>query len=287
MNLSEINNLPYRDNVCCVVFCGEKFLLLQNKSWSTDWWKFPQGGVNEGETLEQAAFRELKEETGSDDFKVVGTSKYFNIYDWNDESVKLADYRWRGQNQKYLLVEYLGSNDDSIILDSNETQAYKWVTINDLWSSIDHADKNFTNYKNTIEKVLREFDFIKEYSAGGIITKKVGNKKMVLLVEHLSGTFVFPKGHVKNGETFEDAAKREIYEEVGLKDVVIGKQLGVVKRISGKQINLFEVKVNNYHQTKNTDETYCWFDINEVASHLRYKEDKDFFLNIKDSLLPN
>ena len=152
------DNLPYRNNVCCVVFQGEYFLLLQGKGWSNDWWKFPQGGINSDETLEQAALRELKEETGANDFKIIGVSNNFNIYDWNDESVKLAGYRWRGQNQKYLLIEYFGSKD--INIDINETQGYKWVTISDLWYSIDHDDKNFTNYKNTIEKVLKEFNLL-------------------------------------------------------------------------------------------------------------------------------
>ena len=30
MNLSDINNLPYRNNVCCVIYKGEKFLLLDS-----------------------------------------------------------------------------------------------------------------------------------------------------------------------------------------------------------------------------------------------------------------
>ncbi|MDI3496530.1 MAG: putative (di)nucleoside polyphosphate hydrolase [Patescibacteria group bacterium] len=159
MNLSDINNLPYRNNVCCIVYSGEEFLLLQDKGWPINWWKFPQGGINVEETLEQAALRELKEETGSYDFKIIGISKNSNIYDWNDESVRLAGYRWRGQNQKYLLVEYFGEK-NNICLDVNETQSYNWVTLENLWSRIDHEDKNFTNYKNTIEKVLKEFNFI-------------------------------------------------------------------------------------------------------------------------------
>ena len=152
-------NLPYRDNVCCIVYSGEEFLLLQGRGWPINWWKFPQGGINKGETLEQAALRELKEETGSHDFKIIGTSKSLNIYDWNDESVGLAGYRWRGQNQKYLLVEYFGEK-NNINLNVNESQSYNWVKLKDLWLCIDHDDKNFKNYKNVIEKVLKEFNFI-------------------------------------------------------------------------------------------------------------------------------
>jgi putative (di)nucleoside polyphosphate hydrolase len=159
MTREKINNLPYRDNVACIVYKDNMFLLLQGKGWSTDWWKFPQGGINEGETIEQAAIRELKEETGSTSFEIKGVSRYSNIYDWNDESVRLADYRFRGQKQKYVLIKYLGKTED-IKLDTNETSSYKWVTLKDLWHNIDHNDKNFSNYKKTIEKVLEEFNFI-------------------------------------------------------------------------------------------------------------------------------
>ncbi len=160
MDTKEINELPYRNNICCVTFKGDKFLLIQNKSWPGHWWKFPQGGIDQGETLEEAGNRELQEELSTDKFKIKGKSINTNQYDWNDESVKLAGYRWRGQIQSYLLVEFLGDDND-IKINPEETQQYKWVTLEELWPSIDQDDKNFTNYKNTIEKVLQEFGIIK------------------------------------------------------------------------------------------------------------------------------
>ena len=110
--------------------------------------------------MEEAGSRELQEELGTNKFEIKGKSVNTNQYDWNNESVKLAGYRWRGQIQNYLLVEFLGDNND-IKINPEETQQYKWVTLEELWPSIDHDDKNFTNYKNTIEKVLQEFEIIK------------------------------------------------------------------------------------------------------------------------------
>lgn len=159
MNLpKDIKKLPYRDNVSCVVYKNNVFLLLQRKGWHSNWWKFPQGGIDTGEPIEAAAVRELKEEVGSDNFKVIGLSKNYNVYDWNDESVRLADYRWRGQNQRYLLIEYLGEEDE-ISLNPQEIEACEWVKLDDVWCKIDHNDENFCNYKETIKKVLREFNF--------------------------------------------------------------------------------------------------------------------------------
>ncbi len=45
------------------------FLILhRNKNWKG--WEFPKGGIEEGETPEQAVIRELKEETGLPNIKI-------------------------------------------------------------------------------------------------------------------------------------------------------------------------------------------------------------------------
>ena len=133
-----------------------------------------------------------------------------------------------------------------------------------------------------------------EYSAGGVITKKEGGRLLVLLVEHIDGTFVFPKGHIEQDETFEEAAKREIREEVGLENVVIGEKLGIIRRKPikqegkpAKEITMFRVEDKDYSHLQNSQESYSWFDLEEVDSHLRYEEDRLFFQSIRDSLRNN
>ncbi len=132
---------------------------------------------------------------------------------------------------------------------------------------------------------------MKEYSAGGIIIKIEGDKLMVLLVEHLAGSFVFPKGHIEIGETPAAAAKREISEEVGLNDIIVGKKLGVINRRAikslakpAKEITMFMIEVKNYSHHA-AQESYRWFELDDVTAHLRYEEDKLFFQSIKNSLL--
>ena len=55
-------NLPYRKNVSAIVFKDSEFLIVQNLGYKKNEWKFPSGGVEKGETEEQALLRELKEE---------------------------------------------------------------------------------------------------------------------------------------------------------------------------------------------------------------------------------
>ena len=51
-----------------VIVCNGEYLLLHYESGH---WDFPKGKIEEGETPEQAALRELKEETGIEDAEIL------------------------------------------------------------------------------------------------------------------------------------------------------------------------------------------------------------------------
>lgn len=156
MNQTDISQLPYRDNVSCVIFKDDKFLLIQLVDWQKNFWKFPQGGIETGETAEDAIQRELSEELGIEKYRIIGVSSHTNKYDWAEESVKLAGFRWRGQIQKFYVIEYLGAEEE-IKINREEVRDYKWADLDDLLVSINPGHKDFANYKDSIEKVLAEF----------------------------------------------------------------------------------------------------------------------------------
>ena len=58
-----IDEEGYRANVGIIV-CNNKKKVLWAKRANEDAWQFPQGGINEGESPNEAMFRELKEEVG-------------------------------------------------------------------------------------------------------------------------------------------------------------------------------------------------------------------------------
>ena len=151
--------LPYRDNVCCLLYQDELFLLVQLIGWPDSWWKFIQGGIEQGESVIEAATRELQEEAGIKDIKVITESQHKHQYDWSEDSVELAGYRWKGQIQRFLLVEYLGEKED-VQPNTKEVQQLRWMTAQDLLNSIDHDHPNFKGYRDSIEKVLSEFQKI-------------------------------------------------------------------------------------------------------------------------------
>lgn len=66
----------------------------------------------------------------------------------------------------------------------------------------------------------------REKSAGAIIFRREGNNIYYLLLHYKTeskrgGHWGFAKGHVEEGETEEETAKREIVEETGIKNIKI------------------------------------------------------------------
>ena len=57
---------------------------------------------------------------------------------------------------------------------------------------------------------------IYEKSCGAVIFTRMNNEIKYLLIRNLAGIYGFPKGHVEQGETEEQTALREVFEEVGL-----------------------------------------------------------------------
>jgi len=146
-----VKKLPYRDNIGGLVFKGSKYLLVQRTNWPDNFWKLPQGGINEKEKKDKAIRRELNEELGTDKFKIIKLFPFTHQYDWDKESINLANFRWRGQKQFFFLVEFTG---DKINLNSEELKNYCWVTKDELLKRIDVIHPLFKGYKKIIKKLL-------------------------------------------------------------------------------------------------------------------------------------
>jgi 8-oxo-dGTP diphosphatase len=60
--LPEIDNALYRISAKAIITNDDKVLLVHEKD--TDWWGFPGGGIDYGETIHEALIREVNEELG-------------------------------------------------------------------------------------------------------------------------------------------------------------------------------------------------------------------------------
>ena len=56
-----------------------------------------------------------------------------------------------------------------------------------------------------------------EYSCGAIVFTKENGNILFAVVQEQSGAYSFPKGHMESSETEMETARREVFEETGLK----------------------------------------------------------------------
>jgi putative (di)nucleoside polyphosphate hydrolase len=92
-------------------------------------WQMPQGGIDPGENPRQAAFRELKEEIGTDKAEILAETRGWLHYDLpSDIASRMWSGRWRGQRQKWFLMRFTGEDADiNPATEHPEFDAWEWV----------------------------------------------------------------------------------------------------------------------------------------------------------------
>lgn len=109
------------------VFVGRR---VDTKS---DAWQMPQGGLDENEEPREAAFRELREEIGTDNAQIVAESKTWLRYELPPELRMRWKDRWRGQQQKWFVMRFRGTDSEiNVATEHPEFAAWKWVPIEQL-----------------------------------------------------------------------------------------------------------------------------------------------------------
>ncbi|OOY14778.1 RNA pyrophosphohydrolase [Thioclava sp. DLFJ4-1] len=153
MTPEEIVKLPYRRNVGVVlmnpaglVFAGQR---IDNPGPA---WQMPQGGIDKGEKPKEAALRELEEETGvnPDLVEIVAKTSDWVRYDLPHDLVpKIWNGRWRGQEQKWFLMRFLGS-DDQVKIETDHPEFSVWQ-----WMSFDELVENIVPFKRSVYEAVR------------------------------------------------------------------------------------------------------------------------------------
>ncbi len=141
MTPEEIAQLPYRPCVGVMLVNGSGHVFVgQRIDNDTAAWQMPQGGVDPGETPQEAALRELWEETGvqADLVRVEAETDDWIPYDLPHDLVpRIWKGRFRGQEQKWVLMRFQGKDDDvNIATDHPEFSAWRWLPPDQLVAHI-------------------------------------------------------------------------------------------------------------------------------------------------------
>ncbi|MEO0442513.1 MAG: RNA pyrophosphohydrolase [Pseudomonadota bacterium] len=136
-----IDTYGFRANVGIILSNLKGQLLWARRIGGLDAWQFPQGGIHEGESPEQALYRELEEEVGlrANDVDIIDVTRGWLKYKLPKNLVREHQIPLCiGQKQKWFLLKLL-SDDSAIRLDrsaSIEFDDWRWVS---YWYPLDQV----------------------------------------------------------------------------------------------------------------------------------------------------
>ena len=115
----------------------------------------PQGGVDQGEDLLTAAYRELEEETSIKNVILIKELEGFITYDLPDHLLGIIwRGKYRGQEQKWFIMRYLGKDSEiNIKTKKPEFLEWKWVDLELITELV--VDFKLHVYKEVQEKVRK------------------------------------------------------------------------------------------------------------------------------------
>lgn len=145
----------FRANVAIVIGDGGGRLLWAKRIGQPSW-QFPQGGINPGESVKQALYRELHEEVGLEpaDVKVLGESqKWLRYHIPRHLQRKKSSPLCIGQKQKWFYLQLVGT-EDAVKFNATEKPEFDdWSWVN-YWYPV-HSVVSFK--RNVYRRALREF----------------------------------------------------------------------------------------------------------------------------------
>lgn len=127
------SSLPYRPCVGIALFNPSGQVFVGERIDTPGAWQMPQGGVDEGEEIVEAARRELLEEVGTDMAELIRVADRTICYDVPMElSTKHWGGKYRGQEQTWVAMRFMGKDSD-IHLDGHdvpEFSRWQWIDLN-------------------------------------------------------------------------------------------------------------------------------------------------------------
>ena len=145
----------YRKCVGIMILNSNKEILVGRRlDHPSGYWQMPQGGIDDNENPEEAVWREMLEEIGTNKAELIKISNQWINYDIPSETLKTLPWghKYIGQTQKWFAFDFLGEDHDiNVGTDNPEFSEWKWTRMNLIVDSI-------VPFKRDVySKILEEF----------------------------------------------------------------------------------------------------------------------------------
>ena len=288
-----------RRAVKCILLEKGKVVItkyLQGKK--EGYYDIPGGKVENGETPEEAAIREAKEETGMEvsclikkgifEVEYPERKYYFDVFIAN--KYKGVPQHFEENTSEWIDINELLNKEkilsNILMLDKSFNKALYDEKYNFHIKVKVDEDENILNFEYRLggkEKILK---------AGCVLLNKE-TRKIGLVFRKKQADYSFAKGHLEDGETLIECAKRETEEETGRKiKIVSEKELGILSYITKKGENVdtylyfaIDDGVLNQEIPEELKETLEWIDLEEVENLLTHDDLKEFWCMHKQYIL--
>ena len=290
---------PIRRAAKCLIIENGKIVItkyLQGRK--VGYYDIPGGKIEDGETAEEAAIREVKEETGLEVSELV------------KKGIFEVDYPERKfYFEVFVARKYIGTPEN---FDENTSE---WIEINELLNKENilsnllmlepqfnkalYDEKYNFHIKVKVDEEENIFNF--EYRLGeakkvlkaGCVLVNKENRKIGLVFRKKQADYSFAKGHLENGETLIECAKRETEEETGRKIKIVSKnELGILSYITkkGENVDTYlylaqDEGALNEEIPENLKEELEWIDYEQVEELLTHDDLKEFWSIHKEQIL--
>ena len=118
------------------------------------YWQMPQGGIDDNEKPEEAVWREMMEEVGTNEATMIHQSSKWFYYEIPKETLRKLTWGkiYIGQKQQWFIFKFFGDENKINIHTKNpEFSEWKWLDLNSL-------TKNVVPFKKKLyEEVINEF----------------------------------------------------------------------------------------------------------------------------------
>ena len=136
---------------------NNEILVGRRLDHESGYWQMPQGGIDENENPEEAVWREMMEEIGTNNAQLFKTSNQWVSYEIPKETLDKLPWgeTYIGQTQKWFIFKFSGQEND-INVKTENPEFSEWKLINSS-----NLIENAIPFKRTVYKaILDEFSDI-------------------------------------------------------------------------------------------------------------------------------